>query len=519
MASEYKYLEMESNVGLTWGLATAVGKTDEALELVNDDLTFDRVRLTVLSGATSADLPSAATEAPPANTTGSETVIVLPGVSIDPGTLIVPITFGGTEVDGPSTELTSLQIGTVDSSGTFVATFEATGLAPFTLPDLVEAMSSPNTIYEGTVALLDNDTTLTGTHLNDRLEVGAGNDMVQGLQGDDTVFKWRPGDLTFKGGQGRDTLNFNPDGQASPMVFTQTMTLTLKNGKGETAFGGKLKIKNVEVIRTVESDDHITGSAEADEIHNSFGGADEFRMRDGDDLVTLFLDFNETLVDGGKGYDRLELTTSGFGDFDPDKGFGRQRLDLGDMDNNLNDFDGLVVKNVEDVTVTMIQAGVRMQLYGRDAHERLEVDNFFAGGEQVTILAKGGRDTVLGGFGDDEIKGGDGADQLDGRTGNDALFGGKGTDTLTGGAGNDTLTGAKHADTFVFAAAFGLDEITDFEDGLDLLDFSGHATVSKFRDLTVKDRDAGARILDGEGNKLDLLGVEASDISKADFIF
>lgn len=96
------------------------------------------------------------------------------------------------------------------------------------------------------------------------------------------------------------------------------------------------------------------------------------------------------------------------------------------------------------------------------------------------ITAAGGNDTVRSLDGDDVVRGGGGRDRLIlgngddkgfGDAGNDVLQGGNGKDTLNGGAGNDTLDGGTDndllfgglgGDTFVFAAGYGSDRVTDF---------------------------------------------------------
>ncbi|MCB1340407.1 MAG: M10 family metallopeptidase C-terminal domain-containing protein [Pseudooceanicola sp.] len=91
-----------------------------------------------------------------------------------------------------------------------------------------------------------------------------------------------------------------------------------------------------------------------------------------------------------------------------------------------------------------------------------------------------GDDRLNGGADDDRLAGHSGADALSGAAGNDHLLGGKGGDTLTGGRGGDRMTGGDGADTFVFSRANHAgptrdmaDRITDFQPGLDLLDFRG----------------------------------------------
>lgn len=95
----------------------------------------------------------------------------------------------------------------------------------------------------------------------------------------------------------------------------------------------------------------------------------------------------------------------------------------------------------------------------------------------------GGNDTIRGGAGADVINGGKGHDRLFGDAGNDRLVGGSGKDRLSGGKGNDRLEGGAGADQFLFGKSDGRDVITDFQQGLDLLRFSG---ASRMRDLTIK---------------------------------
>jgi Ca2+-binding RTX toxin-like protein len=71
----------------------------------------------------------------------------------------------------------------------------------------------------------------------------------------------------------------------------------------------------------------------------------------------------------------------------------------------------------------------------------------------------------------DTLNGGRGNDFLRGEAGNDILDGGSGRDILIGGAGADSLTGGTGRDTFVlYSQSEGVDTITDFEDGFDLID-------------------------------------------------
>jgi uncharacterized delta-60 repeat protein len=92
-------------------------------------------------------------------------------------------------------------------------------------------------------------------------------------------------------------------------------------------------------------------------------------------------------------------------------------------------------------------------------------------GGDDTLNGNSGDDLLEGGAGVDTLNGGRGNDFLRGEAGNDILDGGSGRDILIGGAGADSLTGGTGRDTFVlYSQSEGVDTITDFEDGFDLID-------------------------------------------------
>ena len=140
------------------------------------------------------------------------------------------------------------------------------------------------------------------------------------------------------------------------------------------------------------------------------------------------------------------------------------------------------------------------------------------------IYGLGGDDSMFGGAGRDYLFGQDGADSLFGGGGNDRLNGGGGNDTLTGDADNDLLTGGAGADTFAFADGFGADLISDFGAGAasdDLIDLSGVANPdwTSFADVQAAMAQVGAdTVIDlGDGNMITLIGVNAANLTAADF--
>ncbi|MEE3101688.1 MAG: hypothetical protein VX463_18175 [Pseudomonadota bacterium] len=145
------------------------------------------------------------------------------------------------------------------------------------------------------------------------------------------------------------------------------------------------------------------------------------------------------------------------------------------------------------------------------------------GGDDA-LKGQGGRDKLFGGAGDDRLVGGGGADRLVGGGGDDVLLGGGGNDRLSGGAGADVLDGGGGRDLLIggggadeFILGRGFDRVRDFQVGVDLLDVS--AKAAGFEDLTFRDR-GDDMLIRADGAKLVLLeGVDAADLSEADFLF
>lgn len=106
-------------------------------------------------------------------------------------------------------------------------------------------------------------------------------------------------------------------------------------------------------------------------------------------------------------------------------------------------------------------------------------DTLMGGKESDQLDGGAGNDLVRGDLDADIVRGGDGNDSLFGGRGNDQLFGDAGDDFLSGDRDSDTLTGGAGKDTFVLLADGGLDIITDFENGVDLIQLP--AGVSNIR--------------------------------------
>jgi FG-GAP-like repeat/RTX calcium-binding nonapeptide repeat (4 copies)/FG-GAP repeat len=156
-----------------------------------------------------------------------------------------------------------------------------------------------------------------------------------------------------------------------------------------------------------------------------------------------------------------------------------------------------------------------------------EGDNLIKGSEgNDSIFGKLGNDTLCGAAGDDLLGGNGNQDLIDGSEGNDTIYGGKDNDTLLGCIGNDflsgdlgddSLIGGLGNDIFVLGLDLGLDTITDFTIGQDLIGLTGGLT---FQQLAITQNAGGALIkiaLTGESLGV-LSGVNASAITSLNFI-
>ncbi|QBF33582.1 serine hydrolase [Thalassococcus sp. S3] len=152
------------------------------------------------------------------------------------------------------------------------------------------------------------------------------------------------------------------------------------------------------------------------------------------------------------------------------------------------------------------------QLIGQDGSDRLA-----AGKGNDKLSGGAGDDMLYGRAGDDVLKGGTGQDVLRGGAGNDLLRGGSGADNLGGGSGDDTLFGAEGADTFRFVAGDGHDQIRDFEDGLDRLDFSD--TGLSFADLRIEKQSATQTLVHYGADSVLISHHETAEIGAEDFLF
>ncbi len=97
-----------------------------------------------------------------------------------------------------------------------------------------------------------------------------------------------------------------------------------------------------------------------------------------------------------------------------------------------------------------------------------------------TLVGREGNDILDGGAGDDIIDGAAGLDQIFGGDGNDLIDGGTGADWIEGGSGQNTLRGASGDDTFIISTGSDIVETGSGNDIVKVLDLSGTTRISDF---------------------------------------
>ena len=399
---------------------------------------------------------------------------------------------------------------------------------------------------------------ITGNVLANRLSGSSGNDTLEGGDGNDTLLGGAGLDV-LQGGGFTDTADYS--GSAAGV------TVRLWNGTG---VGGDAQ---GDVLSGIEN---VTGSAHADLLVGADVTANLILGGDGNDYLSgftgndaLFGEAGNDILLGGAGADTLH--GGGFTDMaDYSASSAGVTVRLWNGTGLGGDAQGDVVLGIENVTgsaqadVLVGSDGVANQIFGGVGNDYLVG---FSGND--ALYGEAGNDTLLGGAGADVVHGGgftdtadygasgtgvtvrlwnnsgaggdaqgdvllgienltgsgfddllvgnDGvANQISGGAGNDYLVGFSGADRLDGGLGNDTLDGGADGDQFVFAAGYGQDRVTLFQDGLDKVDLVG-LTFASLTETTIA---GGVRlaITATPATFIDLIGVTLAQVEGTDFV-
>ena len=267
--------------------------------------------------------------------------------------------------------------------------------------------------------------------------------MLFGGNGDDVLIAGTNGSYTLNGGEGSDTAVL-PGNQSdytidpNPAGWPGWMTVTNNAGgfiywmqqverlqfADATIDAPQLPVNQVgtsaadtitagnggEVIYGLGGGDRLVGGLGNDSLVGG-PGADQLIGGAGDD--DLFIDNNDTLIDGGDGWDSIYV----------------------------DDTQGA------PAAVHLTLAGTNVEfVYGGMGNDVFDASGVSTG---IEMWGQWADDVLIGGSGDDTL------------LGDEWLIGG-GNDILDGGAGNDWLDGGNGSDTFVFRAGCGLDTLYDF---------------------------------------------------------
>jgi Ca2+-binding RTX toxin-like protein len=305
------------------------------------------------------------------------------------------------------------------------------------------------------------------------------------------------------GGKGSDLIDASMLGPTEGIaIFGDAGNDTFINGAGQDYFDGQADADKL-IYAGLSSNYHVTASASGDSfsvqdlttgVIDTIYNIETLRFSDGDFAPSaLDAPVNQTLI-GTAGNDTL---TGGAG---ADQLLGGKDTDFlsVDADDTLIDggdgFDYVYLDSSKSYGATFKVAGTNVEYVGG------------TGADDVIDASGVTYHTVLGGsYGKDILIGGSGAD---------SLIGSVGDDTLTGGAGADWFMfwGADGADTIT-------DFRSDEGDRIDLTNIT---TIHGIGDLIWVDDAAGNAVISQAGsldNSITLLDVHAASLTANDFLF
>ena len=232
-------------------------------------------------------------------------------------------------------------------------------------------------------------------------------------------------------------------------------------------FGGTLPLfvedQVLSIQRDTNADETIEGGSGRD-ILIAKAGADTLIGGAGDDFLMAL--GNDDVIDGGAGQDTVRLFGS-IHDYDFAADDATEELLVREKDSGTASF-----TRIANVGADMVEFIQFDEVRARVVFNNDEDSGFFGGADSWIVAGRGGSD---------DFTAGDRAQVFFGGTGDDILTGGPEADTIAGGEDDDVLTGGGERDTFVFEVqrdgngAHGIDEITDFQPGVDRILLKGDA--------------------------------------------
>jgi Ca2+-binding RTX toxin-like protein len=346
-------------------------------------------------------------------------------------------------------------------------------------------------LVAGTAFGQGNDTLFSienvlGSSFNDIIKGNGFNNRLEGADGNDTFIASLGNDI-IRGDAGIDLISFAQLGLAA-VVNLSTSSYTAGTATGT--------LNSVENVTGSDLNDTITGNA-ADNVIDGGKGSDV--LNGGDGIDTLKITANTSAPYNQGAFVNLTTgTSSSYGQTDTISNFenvigsdasdqitgnaGNNVISAGDgvdviyATQGIDTYDG-GAGNYDSVNFTGqpgATANLATGLYSFDANNYGTMTNI----EHLTGGA--GNDVLTGNAGFNKIDGGAGSDILAGGLGNDQMWAGAGSDRLIADGGNDELSGNysfqgygdNASDIFDIRTSAGTVTITDFEIGVDKLDFT-----------------------------------------------
>ena len=323
-------------------------------------------------------------------------------------------------------------------------------------PDWVNALTFELNGFGG-------EDTLIGSTAHDKLKGGADNDTYRNVSDGDAIIE--------QAGEGIDT------------VHTESVRYRLAANVESLVVVSEM----FSLVWEMEAHGNDLGNEITADERFSFAGGQmpdtRFRLFGHGDADTLNGGYARSgdLLDGGEGDDTL----NGLGGFDTLRGgIGADTLNGG----GANDYADYSLA-VEAVVVDLAAGGLAGEALG-DTFESIE-----------------------------GVNGSTHADRILGNAEANFLDGLGGADILEGRGGDDWLTGGAEKDSFAFTTGWGQDTITDFVDGLEVLDMTGVSGLTSYGKITSVEDSVDGAVITYLDSSITLNGIAASQISAADFKF